>query len=176
MKVDIDGKEEGGKKAVIKVIGMLGKYVPPGVMGTMNEIVNAVPPTNGWMVELGYRFPENGDFNCGYRDTLLIPELSEIPTRYSGQNINLMLIHLGGTTIPSPFMPLPMDAEQGVGLVRLVNPDVTIPDCQYGGGAGSDYDVFLSPLADFRQKMREAGFGEKVIYLDRKDEFRFHVK
>lgn len=63
-------------------------------------------------------------------DTLLVPELKEIPTRYAGQNIDLMLIHLGGTTIPSPSVPLlmvTMDAEQGLGLVKLIDPDLTIP-------------------------------------------------
>jgi L-ascorbate metabolism protein UlaG (beta-lactamase superfamily) len=41
-----------------------------------------------------------------------------------------MLIHLGGTTIPSPSVPLlmvTMDAKQGLELVRLINPDLTIP-------------------------------------------------
>ena len=41
-----------------------------------------------------------------------------------------MLAHLGGTTIPSPSVPLlmvTMDAKQGLGLVRLINPDLTIP-------------------------------------------------
>jgi hypothetical protein len=63
-------------------------------------------------------------------DTLLVPELNEIPKRYAGQNIDLMLIHLGGTTIPSPSVPLlmvTMDAEQGVKLVRLIGADVVIP-------------------------------------------------
>lgn len=63
-------------------------------------------------------------------DTLLVPELQEIPKRYAGQNIDLMLIHLGGTTIPSPSVPLlmvTMDAEQGLRLVKLVDPDLTIP-------------------------------------------------
>jgi len=41
-----------------------------------------------------------------------------------------MLIHLGGTTIPGPSLPLlmvTMDDKQGIELVRLINPDVTIP-------------------------------------------------
>jgi hypothetical protein len=41
---------------------------------------------------------------------------------------------------------------------------------------GSDYDVFLSPLSDFKKAMSEAGFGEEVVYLDRGDEFRFLVR
>jgi L-ascorbate metabolism protein UlaG (beta-lactamase superfamily) len=63
-------------------------------------------------------------------DTLLIDELKEIPERYKGKDIDLMLVHLGGTTIPSPSVPLlmvTMDAKQGVQLMQLVQPDVTIP-------------------------------------------------
>lgn len=63
-------------------------------------------------------------------DTLLVDDLKQIPERYKGQNIDLMLAHLGGTTIPSPSLPLlmvTMNAEQGLGLVRLIDPDLTIP-------------------------------------------------
>lgn len=63
-------------------------------------------------------------------DTLMVDELKQIPERYRGQNIDLMLIHLGGTTIPGPSMPLlmvTMDAKQGLELVQLINPDLTIP-------------------------------------------------
>ena len=37
--VDIQGNE---KRAAVKVTGMPGKHVPPGVLGTLNEIVEAV--------------------------------------------------------------------------------------------------------------------------------------
>jgi hypothetical protein len=40
---------------------------------------------------------------------------------------------------------------------------------------GSDYDVFLSPLEDFKKAVREAGFEDRVVYLDRKDAYRFRV-
>ena len=63
-------------------------------------------------------------------DTLMVDELKKIPEHYKGQNIDLMLIHLGGTTIPSPSIPLlmvTMDHKQGLELVRLINPDLTIP-------------------------------------------------
>lgn len=63
-------------------------------------------------------------------DTLMVDELKEIPERYKGQNIDLMLIHLGGTTIPSrkvPLLMVTMDAKQGIELLRLIDPDVTIP-------------------------------------------------
>lgn len=60
----------------------------------------------------------------------MVDELKQIPERYKGQGIDLMLVHLGGTTIPGPSMPLlmvTMDAKQGLELVQLINPDVTIP-------------------------------------------------
>lgn len=60
----------------------------------------------------------------------MVDELKEISERYSGQNIDLMLIHLGGTTIPSPSAPLlmvTMDAGQGLQLIQLIMPDITIP-------------------------------------------------
>ena len=40
----------------------------------------------------------------------------------------------------------------------------------------SDYDVFLSPLEDFKRAVEEAGLQDKVVYLDRKDAYRFKVK
>ncbi len=131
------------------------------------------------MVELGYSDTEDTEeFDSGYRiyisgDTLMVDELREIPERYKGQNIDLMLVHLGGTTIPGPSMPLlmvTMDAKQGVQLMQLLNPDVTIP-IHY-----DDYDVFMSPLSDFKKAVMEAGLSDKVVYLDRKDEFRFNVR
>jgi L-ascorbate metabolism protein UlaG (beta-lactamase superfamily) len=60
-----------------------------------------------------------------------------------------MLIHLGGTSLPTPSLPLlmvTMDAVQGLQLVQLINPDITIP-IHY-----DDYDVFLSPLSDFKKQ------------------------
>jgi hypothetical protein len=40
----------------------------------------------------------------------------------------------------------------------------------------SDYDVMLSPLSDFQAEMARAGLSDKVVYLDRGDEFKFQVK
>lgn len=140
----------------------------------------------------------------------MVPELDEIPRRYSGRNIDLMLVHLGGTTIPSPSVPLlmvTMDAEMGIQLIKLIDPDVTVPihyeyafhicfgfhelriafhadktverRCLYTTHwltSNSDYDVFLSPLEDFKKAVKEAGLEAKVVYLDRKDAYQFKVK
>lgn len=180
-KSDADGTRH---QPSIKVTGMPGKHVPNGALSVANEILGAVPPTNGWMIELGYSDSTSSStsskksFSNGYRiyisgDTLMVDELREIPARYKDHNIDLMLIHLGGTTIPGPKLPLlmvTMDATQGVQLMQLINPDVTIP-IHY-----DDYDVFLSPLDDFKKAVEEAGLSDKVVYLDRKEEFKFSVK
>lgn len=86
----VDVKKEGGqsgKSPAIKVTGMPGKHVPSGVLGTLNDLVKAVcwpigylwsngansqkvPPTNGWMVELGHTSTgshSEDSFKCGYR-------------------------------------------------------------------------------------------------------------
>jgi len=125
----------------VKVTGMPGKHVGDGLLSQANDILGAVPPTNGWMLELGYgkagASGASDDFECGYRiyisgDTLYVNDLKKIPEMYThaGKPIDLMLIHLGGTTIPSPSLPLlmvTMDAKQGIQLVKLIQPDLTIP-------------------------------------------------
>lgn len=69
MYVDIKSTSASKRTPAIKVTGMPGKHVPPGPLSVANDLLNAVPPTNGWMLELGYK---NGDdststFKCGYR-------------------------------------------------------------------------------------------------------------
>lgn len=62
-----------------------------------------------------------------------------------------------------------MDAEQGLKLIQLIRPDVTIP-IHY-----DDYDVFASPLEDFKRMVEAAGLLDKVVFLDRKEQYRFRV-
>ena len=183
--LDIKGQESSssGDEQVpsIKVTGTPGKHVPPGPLSIANDLLSAVPPTNGWMLELGCKPTASAPasaFKCGYRiyisgDTLMVPELKEIPERYKDQNIDLMLVHLGGTTIASPKIPLlmvTMDAKQGVQLMQLIKPDVTVP-IHY-----DDYDVFLNPLEDFKKEVENAGLSSSVVYLDRGDGYSFAVK
>ncbi|KKY14878.1 hypothetical protein UCRPC4_g06601 [Phaeomoniella chlamydospora] len=182
MIVNIGSQTRESRRPQIKVTGTPGKHVGDGVIGTANDYLQAVPPTNGWLVELGYNSgsgePDAEAFGCGYRiyisgDTLMVDDLKSIPEHCKGKNVDLMLIHLGGTTIPSPSLPLlmvTMDAKQGIELVKLIKPDLTIP-IHY-----DDYDVFLSPLEDFKTEMTKAGLDDKVIYLDRGDTFKFRVQ
>lgn len=72
MFLDIKRPSEDGRIPAMKITGMPGKHVPPGPAGALkaaNELLQAVPPTNGWMVELGFKdtAEEDASFNCGYR-------------------------------------------------------------------------------------------------------------
>ncbi|RPD58480.1 Metallo-hydrolase/oxidoreductase [Lentinus tigrinus ALCF2SS1-6] len=155
--------------AKLRVTAMPGKHVAPGLTEMVNKALGAVPPTNGWMVELC------GAGNTPYRiyisgDTLMVDKLRTIPRRFP--HVDLMLVHLGGTTIPAPNIPLlmvTMDAEQGIQLVHLIKPDITIP-IHY-----DDYDVFMSPLKDFQDLIKNAGLDQKVVYLNRGDQYLFKV-
>ncbi|EHK42272.1 hypothetical protein TRIATDRAFT_295938 [Trichoderma atroviride IMI 206040] len=163
-------EKDESRTSAIKVTGMPGKHIPPGPISKLNDFLNAVPPTNGWLLELGWV--------TGYRiyisgDTLFVDELQEIPKWLEGKQVDLMLIHLGGTTIPSALAPLvmvTMDAKQGLQLIRLVNPDITIP-IHY-----DDYDVFLSPLSDFMKEIEHAGLQNRVVYLNRGEQYQFTVQ
>ncbi|KAG5807569.1 hypothetical protein H9Q74_007741 [Fusarium xylarioides] len=172
-----EDSKAGEPLPVTKVTGMPGKHVPPGPLAAVNDLLGAVPPTNGWMLELGYRKVEKGKLQTGYRiyisgDTLLVDELKEIPKWLREERIDLMLIHLGGTTIPGPSAPLIMvtlDAKQGVELMKMMDPDITIPI------HFDDYDIFLSPRKDFETAVKEAGMENLVVILDRGDRYGFTV-
>ncbi|RFN52617.1 metallo-hydrolase oxidoreductase [Fusarium flagelliforme] len=178
LKLKSDDAEAGKQAPVINVTGMPGKHVPPGPLAAVNDILGAVPPTNGWMIELGYHNGADDKVQTGYRiyisgDTLLVDELKDIPKWLQDERIDLMLIHLGGTTIPGPSAPLimvTMDAKQGVEMIKMMNPDVTIP-IHY-----DDYDVFLSPRKDFETAVKEAGLEDRVVLLDRGDRYKFAVR
>jgi len=63
-----------------------------------------------------------------------------------------------------------MDHIQGSKVVHLINPDVTIP-IHY-----DVYDVFKSPLEDFKKEMEKTLEKHKVVYLDRGDEYKFNIR
>ncbi|KAK4458379.1 putative metal-dependent hydrolase [Cladorrhinum samala] len=177
LQLPIEGDDSN--RSAVKVTAMPGKHVPPGPLAVANDLLGAVPPTNGWLVELGKTSTTTSDgFETGYRiyisgDTLMVPELKEIPKYLDGEKIDLMLVHLGGTTIPGKHMPLlmvTMDGAQGVELMKLVDPDVTVPI------HFDDYDVMLSGLDDFKKEVEKAGLSGRVVYLDRGDRYQFGVR
>jgi L-ascorbate metabolism protein UlaG (beta-lactamase superfamily) len=99
-------------------------------------------------------------------DTVIHDDLNEIPKRFPG--VDLALLHLGGTRVMGILVT--MDDEQGVEMMRIIQPETAIP-IHY-----NDYDVFKSPLEDFRRAVEKAGLADKVVYLSHGEayEFRLH--
>ncbi|CED82252.1 Predicted Zn-dependent hydrolase (beta-lactamase superfamily) [Phaffia rhodozyma] len=177
----------------IRLVSTPGEHVSGPVVSTLNDIIGAVPPTSGWILELHRGNNQNGR---GYKiyisgDTLMVDKLKEIPKRFP--KVDLLLVHLGGTTVPSAQLPLlmvTMNAEQGVQLIKLIKPLLTLP-IHY-----DDYDVFLSPLQDFKSEIQKAAEEEseieaekagsggegvswlkrEVIFWERGDKFEFGVQ
>lgn len=159
--------------SLISITAMPGSHVAPGPMALANSILQAIPPTNGWLIEFGHGSTDTSEkMECSFStyisgDTLFVEELRQIPQKVTRQ-IDLMLVHLGGTTIPSPSVPMAMvtmDAKQGLQLMHLITPKITIP-IHY-----DDYSVFASPLSDFQDAVRESKKEEQVIYLNRGDKY-----
>ena len=144
--------------ARLRLTSMPGQH-GPGVVDF------ALPPVMGSMLDFE---TENGlrplrIYISG--DTLVIDELKEIPVRFP--DINLGIFHLGGTRIMGIL--LTMDDEQGVEAVKIIHPEKAIP-IHY-----NDYDVFKSPLEDFKRAAEEAGLSEKMIYLAHGETYNFEV-
>lgn len=109
-----------------------------------------LPPVMGSLLEFG---PAGGPtaltvYVSG--DTLLVPELAQIPVRHP--EVDLAVVHLGGTTLPGGLV-VTMDGAQGAGLVELVRPRATVPVHV------DDYGVFRSPLSDFLDEVRDRRLG-----------------
>lgn len=62
-----------------------------------------------------------------------------------------------------------MDAEQGIEAVELFDAETNIP-IRY-----NDYEVFQSPLSDFKEAVREADLEDRVAYVEHGDTFQFEV-
>lgn len=77
--------------------------------------------------------------------------------------------------IPSPTLsPLgfmvSMDAAQGVRLMRMIEPDVTIP-IHY-----DDYEIFASGLEEFTKEVTKSRLEGRVVVLERRESYRFRVR
>ncbi len=147
--------------------------------GSTTVVVTAMPGTHGPLLVstlmpdvMGSMLEFRSDSSGGeYRiylsgDTIVFGDLAEIPSRYP--NIDLALLHLGGTRIMGVL--LTMDAEQGIEALRIVRPDLAMP-IHY-----DDYDVFSSPLSDFQAAIEREGLAHKVRYLRRGETFEFAAR
>lgn len=140
----------------VQITSMPGKHGPPVVESFLPDVM-------GSMLEF-----RNGNEQTSLRlyitgDTLVYDDLKEIPDRYP--DIHLALFHLGGTRIMGIL--LTMDAEQGVEAMQLINPQEVIP-IHY-----NDYEVFKSPLEEFKQAVAAAGLESRVRYLSHGETYEF---
>ena len=92
-------------------------------------------------------------------------DIKEIPKRYP--DTDLALLHLGGTRLLG-LVTVTMDAKEGVRMMQIIVPNKAIP-IHY-----NDYDVFKSPLSDFKEEIERAGLQDKIIYLEQGDIYEFH--
>jgi L-ascorbate metabolism protein UlaG (beta-lactamase superfamily) len=144
--------------ATLRVTSMPGQHGPgivdfalPDVMGSILDFENE----NGTRA---LRLYISGD-------TLIIDDLQEIPKRFP--EIDIGLFHLGGTRVMGVMVT--MDDEQGVEAIKIIKPETAIP-IHY-----NDYDVFKSPLEDFKRAAEEAGLSEKIVYLAHGETYNFEI-
>lgn len=110
----------------VRVTAVPGQHAP----GPLQRVF---PPVMGTVLEVdGFRVYVTGD-------TLCYPWLREVAERRGP--IDAMVIHLGGTRALGVLVT--MDAGQGVDLVEMIEPAVTVPVHH------DDYTVFRSPLQEF---------------------------
>lgn len=98
-------------------------------------------------------------------DTMVFDDIKEIPKRHS--DIDLALLHLGGTTVMG--LVVTMDSKEGLKMLKIIDPRKAIP-IHY-----NDYDVFKSPLSDFKDEVRQAGLEDRVHYLSHGESYTFEL-
>lgn len=151
-----EGAEFAKGDARLRITAMPGKH-GPGIVDF------ALPPVMGSILDFETEAGERTLRLYISGDTLIIDELEEIPKRFPA--IDIGLFHLGGTRVLGVLVT--MDDKQGVEAVRLINPDTAIP-IHY-----NDYDVFKSPLEDFKRTAEEAGLTDKIVYLAHGETYNF---
>ena len=125
----------------------------------------AMPPTMGSLLEFDTPTGKTAFRMYISGDTLLHEQLREIPQRYP--DIDLGIFHLGGTRIFG--LLLTMDASQGLEALHIINPHEAIP-VHY-----NDYNVFKSPLDDFKELVWLSEFEGRVKYLEHGNTYTFEV-
>ena len=140
----------------LRITATPGRHGPPVVSFALPEVMGSILEFQSSTSDRCLRMYITGD-------TLVMDALKEIPRRYP--DIDLALLHLGGTRVLGILVT--MDAEQGVEILQIVNPKRAIP-IHY-----NDYDVFKSPLSDFRQAVEAAGLANRVHYLSHGETYNF---
>jgi L-ascorbate metabolism protein UlaG (beta-lactamase superfamily) len=142
----------------LRITATPGRHGPPVVSFALPEVMGSILEFQSGASDRCLRMYITGD-------TLVIDALKEIPRRYP--DIDLALLHLGGTRVLGILVT--MDAEQGVEMLQIVKPKRAIP-IHY-----NDYDVFKSPLSEFRQAVEAAGLTNRVHYLSHGETYPFTI-
>ena len=145
-------------RANLRLTAMPGTH-GPGPFGAV------LPPVMGSMLDF---MDEAGKVHLRTYisgDTLIHDRLREIPRRFP--DVDFALLHLGGTKVLG--IVVTMDAEQGLEAMQTINARTTLP-IHY-----NDYEVFESPLEDFKRAVNEAGLDDRVHYLGHGDTYEFEV-
>ncbi|MBM7510360.1 L-ascorbate metabolism protein UlaG (beta-lactamase superfamily) [Nocardioides salarius] len=143
----VELERDGWRLRITSVPGVHGpgpaRFLLPSVMGSVLELSrpDASRP---------FRLYVSGD-------TLYRPWLREVVERCGP--LDAAVVHLGGTRVLG--LTVTMDDRQGVDLVRLLGPAVTVPVHH------DDYGVFRSPLSDFVSRHAEADLADTLRLVER---------
>ena len=146
-------------EARLRITSMPGKHGPAVVDFALPDVMGSILDFETETGKRALRLYISGD-------TLVYEDLRQIPARFP--EVDLGLFHLGGTRILGVM--LTMDDKQGVEAIKLINPRTAIP-IHY-----NDYDVFKSPLEDFKRAAEEAGLTEKIVYLAHGETYDFEIR
>lgn len=88
-------------------------------------------------------------------DTLPFPPIVAAIARRC-PDLDLAVLHLGGTTLPGGFL-VTMTGAQGAGFAERLDPEWVLP-VHY-----EEYTVMKSPLSDFLDAVRQRGLGARLV-------------
>lgn len=146
--------------ATLRISSLPARHGPPvmsaALPDTMGSMLDFIAPDG----RVNYRMYISGD-------TLIHEDIAEIPRRYP--DVDLALLHLGGTRILNAVM-VTMDADQGVQMLKIIEPRRAIPI------HFNDYDVFKSPIEDFRKLVEQADLQDRMTYLKHGETYDFRSK
>jgi L-ascorbate metabolism protein UlaG (beta-lactamase superfamily) len=117
-----------------------------------------LPPVMGSLLEFGDTTGAVAQRVYLTGDTLMYDAIHEIARRCP--DIDLAVIHLGGTTLPGGLV-VTMDGRQGADLLEVVRPRRAVPVHV------DDYSVMRSPLSDFTDEMARRGLADLVRVVGR---------
>lgn len=135
----------------LRVTSLPGMHAP-------NPLGMLLPPVMGSLLEFGDTTGAVAQRVYLTGDTLMYDAIHEIARRCP--DIDLTVIHLGGTTLPGGLV-VTMDGRQGADLLEVVRPRRAVPVHV------DDYSVMRSPLSDFTDEMARRGLADLVRVVGR---------